>query len=62
MIDPTPYWTWALVTRRGETRKAVRATVEALTRDVGTLGLDAGTAWLPAADPFRVPGPAGPAH
>ncbi|GAA3227738.1 LysR family transcriptional regulator [Nonomuraea helvata] len=62
VVDPTPYWTWALVTRRGETRKAVRATVEALTRDVGTLGLDAGTAWLPAGDPFRVPGPAGPTH
>ncbi|MEV1173841.1 LysR family transcriptional regulator [Nonomuraea sp. NPDC049784] len=60
VVDPAPYWTWALVSRRGETRKAVQSTIEALTRDVGTLGLNADTAWLPAGDPFRVTGPAGP--
>ncbi|MFG6196231.1 LysR family transcriptional regulator [Nonomuraea sp. JJY05] len=53
VVDPAPYWTWALVSRRDETRKAVRAAVEALTRDVGGLGPDAATAWLPAGDPFR---------
>lgn len=53
VVDPAPYWTWALVSRRDETRKAVRAAVEALTRDVGGLGLDADTTWLPAGDPFR---------
>ncbi|MBE1586448.1 LysR family transcriptional regulator [Nonomuraea angiospora] len=53
VVDPAPCWTWALVSRRDETRKAVRAAVEALTRDVGGLGLDADTTWLPAGDPFR---------
>jgi hypothetical protein len=38
---------------RDETRTAVRATIEALTRDVGTLSLDSETAWIPAGDPFR---------
>ncbi|MEV4363154.1 LysR family transcriptional regulator [Nonomuraea sp. NPDC049625] len=56
VVDPAPYWTWALVCRRDETRKAVRAAVEALTRDVGGLGLDADTAWLPADDPFHTTG------
>jgi len=54
VVDPAPYWTWALVSRRDETRTAVRATIEVLTRDIGTLGLDAETAWIPAGDPFRV--------
>jgi DNA-binding transcriptional LysR family regulator len=53
VVDPAPYWTWALVSRRDETRTAVRATIEALTRDVGTLGLDSEPAWIPAGDPFR---------
>ncbi|MEU8378441.1 LysR family transcriptional regulator [Streptosporangium sp. NPDC048865] len=53
VVGPAPYWTWALVFRRDETRAAVLAVVEALTRDVGGLGLDAGTAWLPTGDPFR---------
>ncbi|WP_446215909.1 LysR family transcriptional regulator [Micromonospora sp. IBHARD004] len=53
VVDPAPYWTWALVSRRDETRTAVRATVEALTRDVGTLGLDTDMAWIPSGDPFR---------
>ncbi|WP_440104943.1 LysR family transcriptional regulator [Streptosporangium sp. H16] len=60
VVDPAPYWTWALVSRRDETRKAVLATVETLTRDVGGLGLDDEGAWLPAGDPFRTAGPAGP--
>ncbi|MET7330305.1 LysR family transcriptional regulator [Nonomuraea sp. NPDC005650] len=56
VIDPAPYWTWALVFRRDETREAVRATVEALTRDVGGLGLTDDAVWLPACDPFRATG------
>ncbi|WP_433510601.1 LysR family transcriptional regulator [Nonomuraea sp. CA-143628] len=59
VVDPSPYWTWALVCRHGEKRGAVRAAVEALTRDVGRLGLDADTAWLPVGDPFRPPAPGG---
>ena len=51
VIDPTPYWTWCLVTRRDESRKAVHATVEVLTRDLAPLDLE--TAWLPAGDPYR---------
>ena len=51
--NPSPYWTWSLVSRRDEQRPAVRALVEALTRDVGPLGLDRPDAWLPADDPYR---------
>ena len=60
VVDPAPYWTWALVSRRDETRTAVRATIDALTRDIGTLGLDAETAWIPAGDPFRATPPRDP--
>ena len=54
VVQPAPYWTWSLVTRRDDTRPAVRAVAEALTNDVGTLGLDADGAWLPVTDPHRV--------
>jgi hypothetical protein len=50
---PSPYWTWSLVSRRDERRPVVRAVVEALTRDVGGLGLDDPAAWLPSDDPYR---------
>jgi hypothetical protein len=50
---PSPSWTWSLVSRRDERRPVVQAVVEALTRDVGGLGLDAPDAWLPADDPYR---------
>jgi DNA-binding transcriptional LysR family regulator len=53
VVRPSPVWTWSLVGRRDETRVAVRAVVEALSRDIGTLGLDADTTWLPADDPHR---------
>jgi DNA-binding transcriptional LysR family regulator len=53
VVNPSPYWTWSLVSRRDETRTAVRATIEALTRDLGPLDLDLDTAWLPAGDPFH---------
>jgi DNA-binding transcriptional LysR family regulator len=56
VVVPTPYWTWSLVSRRDETRAAVLATVDALTHDIGLLGLAADTAWLPAGDPHRSDG------
>ena len=62
VVNPSPYWTWSLVSRRDETRTAVRATIEALTHDVGSFGLDADTAWIPAADPHRITGTAGRGH
>lgn len=40
VVQPAPYWTWSVVTRRDETRPMGRAAVEALTNDVGTLGTD----------------------
>jgi hypothetical protein len=53
VVQPAPFWTWSLVTRRDDARPAVRAVAEALTNDVGTLGLDADGAWLPATDPHQ---------
>lgn len=52
VIHPEPYWTWSLVSRRGEGRATVLAVIDALARDVGPLGLE-GDAWLPADDPHR---------
>ncbi|MEU4672333.1 LysR family transcriptional regulator [Amycolatopsis sp. NPDC023774] len=51
IVDPSPCWTWSLVTRRDDTRASVRAVVDALTADLGTFGLDDST-WLPATDPY----------
>jgi DNA-binding transcriptional LysR family regulator len=51
IVAPSPFWTWSLVSRRDEARTVVRATVDALARDVGPLGLDTPAAWLPADDP-----------
>lgn len=49
VVDPAPLWTWSLVWRRDEVRRAVLDTVEALTRDVECeLG-----GWLPEGDPHR---------
>lgn len=62
VIHPSPYWTWSLVSRRAETRTAVRATIEALTHEVGPLGLDTATAWIPAGDPYRITGAASQGH
>ena len=53
VIEPTVMWTWSLVSRRDEIRPVVVAAAEAITRDVGDLGLrDPGT-WLPGGDPHR---------
>lgn len=56
VVDPAPYWTWSLVSRRDETRAAVRAAVTAIGRDAGAFGLDAGDVWLPADDPHGAVG------
>lgn len=53
VVHPSPFWTWSLVSRRQETRVAVRAVIDALSTEVGPLGLDADTAWLPADDPHH---------
>jgi DNA-binding transcriptional LysR family regulator len=53
VINPAPYWTWSLVTRQDDSRASIRAVIEALTNDVGSLGLDADTAWLPDTDPYH---------
>jgi len=53
VIDPAVMWTWSLVCRREEIRPVVLAAAEAITRDVGELGLhDPGT-WLPDGDPHK---------
>jgi DNA-binding transcriptional LysR family regulator len=59
LVAPAPYWTWSLVSRRDETRAAVRSVVDVLTRDVGDLGIAADSAWLPANDPHRPKGTIG---
>jgi DNA-binding transcriptional LysR family regulator len=53
VIDPEVIWTWSLVWRRDEVRPTVLAAVDAITRDVGDLGLHGGGVWLPADDPHR---------
>lgn len=53
VVDPQPYWTWSLVSRRGEERASVAAVIDALTAGTGRLDLDDDTAWLPAGDPHR---------
>ncbi|HSY15522.1 MAG TPA: LysR family transcriptional regulator [Jatrophihabitantaceae bacterium] len=53
VVDPSVLWTWSLVWRRDEIRPVVLAAAEAITRDVGELGLhDPGT-WLPDGDPHK---------
>lgn len=54
VVRPIPYWTWSLVSRRGEPRATVRAVIDALTDGVGDLGPADGTGWLPSGDPLRV--------
>jgi DNA-binding transcriptional LysR family regulator len=62
VTSPVVIWTWSLIRRRGESRPAVLAVADALTRDVGDLGVhDPGT-WLPADDPHRVTGASGAAR
>jgi DNA-binding transcriptional LysR family regulator len=55
VVNPEPYWTWSLVTRRDEARTTVQAMVRALTSGIspGSLGLDDESAWLPETDPYK---------
>ena len=53
VIAPQVYWTWSLVWRRGEERAAVLAVVDAVTDEVGDLGIHRLDAWLPDSDPHK---------
>ena len=53
VIAPQVYWTWSLVWRRGEERAAVLAVVDAVTDEVGDLGIHRPGAWLPDSDPHK---------
>jgi len=53
VIDPAVMWTWSLVWRRDEVRPVVLAAAEAITGDVGELGLHDPGSWLPAGDPHK---------
>ena len=53
VIGPAVLWTWSLVWRRTESRPAVLAAADAITRDVGDLGLGEPGIWLPENDPYR---------
>ena len=53
MIDPAAIWTWSLLCRENETRPAVLAAVDALTRGVTDLGIHEDGRWLPMDDPYR---------
>jgi DNA-binding transcriptional LysR family regulator len=53
VIEPAVYWTWSLVWRRDEVRPAVLAAADAITKDVGDLGIHDAGAWLPEGDPHR---------
>jgi DNA-binding transcriptional LysR family regulator len=55
VIAPQVYWTWSLVWRRGEERGAVLTAVDALTDEVGDLGIRGPDVWLPDGDPHRQP-------
>ncbi|MFJ5641991.1 LysR family transcriptional regulator [Streptomyces sp. NPDC093223] len=56
IVAPKVYWTWSLVRRESEDRAGVLAVVDALCDGVGDLGIHAADAWLPAGDPYALPG------
>ena len=56
IVAPKVYWTWSLVRREHEDRAAVLAVVDALSEGAGDLGVNAPDAWLPADDPYALPG------
>ncbi|XVS67337.1 LysR family transcriptional regulator [Actinosynnema sp. CA-299493] len=56
VVDPEVMWTWSLVRRDDEVRPSVLAVADAVTRDVGDLGLRRDGVWLPADDPHRALG------
>ena len=53
VIDPAAIWTWSLLCRENETRPAVLAAVDALTRGVTALEIHEDGIWLPMDDPYR---------
>ena len=53
IVDPEVLWTWSLVRREDESRPDVIAAAEAITRNVGDLGLHREGVWLPSDDPHR---------
>ncbi|MGH3638959.1 MAG: LysR family transcriptional regulator [Mycobacterium sp.] len=53
IVQPAPYWTWSLVSRRGEDDITLRAVVDRLTVGVAVEGLDDDGSWVPADDPHR---------
>ncbi|MFJ8778632.1 MULTISPECIES: LysR family transcriptional regulator [unclassified Streptomyces] len=56
ITGPKVYWTWSLVWREKEERAGVLGVVDALCEGVGDLGIHAPDAWLPADDPYAIPG------
>jgi DNA-binding transcriptional LysR family regulator len=56
IVGPKVYWTWSLVWREKEERAGVLAVVDAVCEGVGDLGIHAPDAWLPADDPYAIPG------
>lgn len=56
ITGPKVYWTWSLVWREKEERAGVLAVVDTLCEGVGDLGIHAPDAWLPADDPYAIPG------
>jgi DNA-binding transcriptional LysR family regulator len=56
VVDPAVIWTWSLVLRADEIRPAVLAAADAITRDVGDVGIHGTGVWLPEGDPYRNPG------
>ncbi|MGW3118335.1 LysR family transcriptional regulator [Streptomyces sp. NPDC001107] len=56
IVAPKVYWTWSLVWRKSEDRAGVLGAVDALCAGVGDLGIHAPDAWLPADDPYALPG------
>ncbi|WP_328993557.1 LysR family transcriptional regulator [Kribbella sp. NBC_01245] len=53
VVEPAPYWTWSLISRRADPRAAIQSTIHALTDDIPPLCADLSTCWLPAEDPYR---------
>ncbi|MPY30090.1 LysR family transcriptional regulator [Streptomyces adustus] len=56
IVAPKAYWTWSLVWRESENRAGVLAVVDALCDGIGDLGIRDPDAWLPAGDPYALPG------
>lgn len=53
VVAPTPLWTWSLVQRCADDRRAVSAVAAALTKGVDAPELQGGRRWLPRNDPHH---------